>query len=71
MDCPVCGTAMVAGAFAIQGSVSRLLAAGLSWDSLWFRRDGASRKDRELVLDIGGDRSGWRCPECGASLLLG
>jgi len=71
MDCPVCGCEMTKGEFAIQGSIERFLAAGLSWDSLWFRHEGGARRDRKLVLDIGTFRHGWRCQSCGASLLRG
>ena len=70
MDCPNCGSRMLAGTFKVDNTFWRFLLTGWSWQGLFFRpgqpADGQSKSE---VLGPGYERQGWRCEECGTSVL--
>jgi len=62
INCPNCGTPMVAGTAYVRGTVLGFLAFGRSYQHLWFQ----SETSKEKIVESGGDRPAHRCPKCGA-----
>jgi hypothetical protein len=72
MVCPCCGSEMRDGFYAVRSSVWRYLVVGLSWESLWFYPVVDERTGkRELALNSGPARWGFKCSTCGASVIPG
>ena len=74
MRCPSCHAEMRDGTFSVESTVLRFfLAAGWSWESLWFRphRREPNEKRKLQILDHNVSRGGHLCPSCGMSVLVG
>ena len=71
LDCPKCNERMVSGGVQIHGSCMTFLLVGVSWQHLWFSREGKKQK----ILASSWSREGYprkafRCGNCGGVFIL-
>ena len=69
MNCPACQHEMKPGRVSVHGTLGGFLLAGYSLQDCWFE---AYERDagEQTVIESGGERSGYRCPQCHTVVIL-
>ena len=71
MKCPMCSGEMTSGSFIVNSDLWQKIIDGPARMTLRFRRadQGSGRGKTERVLEQNTPREGYRCLECGASII--